>query len=136
MSQLPWERPSDDCPHEHTRTTILDGSTPHYGEKRCADCGKFLGYVPKPTTKKRRTDNDTHWRRMHQERGEFVCKICGVRESDLPIQFHVHHWQPISEGGVDEFENTDMLCVFCHEALHTQRKRMSLFIERLEEVSA
>lgn len=131
---LPWDEADGDCTHHQTETIILDSSSPHYAKTVCTDCGKFLGFEKKPKNGTKRTDNNDHWRHMHLERGELQCKICGIRESDVPITFHVHHWLPLSEGGVDEFENTDMLCVYCHEALHVQRKRMAHFMSYMREV--
>jgi hypothetical protein len=45
-----------ECPH--SRTTVLQSTAgPHHGKKICSDCGKFLGWIPKPETLERQKQN-------------------------------------------------------------------------------
>jgi hypothetical protein len=41
--------------------------------------------------------------------------MCGVVEGDFkPLLFECDHIKQLEAGGVDEFENTMMLCASCH----------------------
>jgi hypothetical protein len=42
------------CPHSQTRTELQQPTDKHYAALRCARCGLFLSWVPKPETVQRR----------------------------------------------------------------------------------
>lgn len=48
-------------------------------------------------------------------RFQFCCGYCGVRESDVGAELTVDHFQPISQGGLDEPENWVYCCHACNE---------------------
>ena len=45
-----------ECTHDRVYTLPADKG-PHYAKKVCAECGKFLGWVPKPETLERKERN-------------------------------------------------------------------------------
>jgi len=51
-------------------------------------------------------------------RDQYRCQYC--RRHDGPfVDLHVHHIQPISNGGTHELENLATLCNDCHTTLHS-----------------
>ncbi|RZV12546.1 DNA directed RNA polymerase subunit P/RPABC4 [Natrinema hispanicum] len=48
------------------------------------------------------------------ERDGYQCKSCGETEKEL----HVHHVEPLSEGGSNSKNNLKTLCHPCHEDVH------------------
>lgn len=45
-----------ECPHQR-KTVVPEKRGPHFAKQVCSDCGKFLGWMPKPETIKRRAEN-------------------------------------------------------------------------------
>ena len=105
------------CNSEEVNAIIYDESkcSPHYGEERCNRCGRHIKFIKKPENANKRSDKNTHWRDRWKDKGEFICALCGIRESDgLNVRFQCDHIRQIEDGGADEFENTMMLCDSCH----------------------
>ena len=50
-----------------------------------------------------------------RRRFRFRCGYCGVRESDVRAELTVDHFQPRSQGGLDEAENGVYCCHACNE---------------------
>lgn len=96
----------------------------HYARYVCSICGKFNNWVPKPENIDRRRDKNSKWRSMWKEKG-FVCGICGATEKDFPNsgQWCLDHIIQLDSGGEDRFENTMMLCTFCHTIKNSEQSR-------------
>src|SRR5262249_10322363 len=45
------------CAHDATRTVPMPVDSRHYAQLRCADCGAFLKFLPRPENVKRRQLN-------------------------------------------------------------------------------
>ena len=103
---------------------LMDEGYIHYGKLQCSKCGANNGWIKKPENENKRTDKNTKWRLMWKEKGVF-CAICGVTEEDFPVsgQWQVDHIRQIIDGGEDVFENTMMLCTFCHTIKNMEQKR-------------
>lgn len=114
---------------------VLRPETPHYGEIRCQDrqCGRHNKWVPKPENKDKRRDKNTTWRSTWESKG-FKCGLCGATAEEYPNsgQWELDHIIQLSDGGEDVFENTMMLCVFCHTIKNTEQKRRKA-INRVKE---
>ena len=92
-----------------------NSGTPHYGEYRCPCCERQNGFIKKPENEGKRSDKNTNWRGIWKSKGELVCSMCGIRESDMPgILFECDHVRQLEDGGKDECENTTILCSTCH----------------------
>lgn len=53
---------------------------------------------------------------LHRDGGH--CQVCGdVRPQQ---ELHVHHKQPVSEGGTHELENLELRCADCHAEAHNE----------------
>jgi RNA-directed DNA polymerase len=60
-------------------------------------------------------------RRMFRKQAG-ICPVCG--ESLLNgEELEVHHKIPISEGGTDSYSNLQLLHLYCHQQIHSRRKR-------------
>ena len=117
-----------------TEVVIRPEGDPHYAEYRCPKCDSYNGFVPKPKNKDKRRDRNTSWRAKWKEKG-FICALCGATEVDYPVsgQWQLDHIVQLCDGGRDEFDNTMMLCTFCHTIKNTeQKRRKSLKKEELE----
>jgi RNA-directed DNA polymerase len=56
------------------------------------------------------------------EAQDWRCPVCGmelINGEDL----HRHHKEPKSEGGLDTYENRELLHLFCHQQRHAKRRR-------------
>lgn len=97
---------------------------PHYAKRVCPECGTFGGWVPKPENKDKRRDKNTTWRSMWEKRG-YRCGICGATKDDFPVsgQWQLDHIIQLEAGGADEFDNTMMVCTFCHTIKNVEQKR-------------
>ena len=92
-----------------------DKGSPHYGEYRCQDCDRQNGFIKKPENEGKRSDKNLTWRKLWKDKGEFLCAMCGIRESDMKgLLFDCDHIRQLEDGGKDEFSNTMMLCNTCH----------------------
>ena len=96
----------------------------HYARFVCSECGGFMGFKPKPKNEGKRRDHNDKWGKMHKERG-YVCGICGATGEDFSNsgQWQCDHIIQLEAGGKDEFENTMMLCTFCHTIKNTEQAR-------------
>ncbi len=97
---------------------------PHHSDLICPVCGAHNGYGRKPENLKKRKDKNNKWRAMWKDIG-FCCVVCGATEEDFPNsgQWQVDHILPLSKNGEDIFENTMMLCTFCHTFKNSEHSR-------------
>jgi 5-methylcytosine-specific restriction endonuclease McrA len=105
-----------------------------YGERRCNNCNKHLGFITTPKNMDKRTDDNQKWRKEWHEKGEFVCAMCGIRESDLRIAWECDHIVPLDEGGLDEFGNTMMICMTDHNEKTSKWKRTARWRKLVAEI--
>jgi len=54
-------------------------------------------------------------REQVQQRANFRCKFCGVRETDVGGTLTIDHYQPRSRGGSDNLENLIYACTCCNQ---------------------
>jgi HNH endonuclease len=54
-------------------------------------------------------------REQVQQRANYACEFCGVRETDVGGTLTVDHYQPQSRGGGDNLENLIYACVCCNQ---------------------
>ena len=45
------------CTHEKTRINVLPQGSKHYAKEECADCGRYIRFVPFPETLAKREEN-------------------------------------------------------------------------------
>lgn len=109
---------------------IMPPGSVHYAKLVCSKCGEFIQWSGKPKNEGKRKDKNRDWRKRWEEKGPFMCGFCGISQSQLKAsgQWQVDHIIPLSKGGNDEFENTMMLCVFCHTIKTSQHKKMEAMI--------
>ncbi len=112
-----------ECNAGNTEVLTEPGSV-HYAKMVCDNCGANNGWVKKPENLKKRKDKNSKWRTVWKEIG-FCCVFCGATEEDFPNsgQWQVDHILPISKNGEDIFENTIMLCTFCHTIKNSEHSR-------------
>jgi hypothetical protein len=98
----------------------------HYSRINCNDCNAMVwGKKPSNDNNNTRSHNDK-LKLLHKRRdGVYRCCWCGADErifSDhLGWQFQLDHVIPISEGGLDSFENSQILCFVCHGDKRTEK---------------
>ncbi len=112
------------CGTTEIRTILLDMDSVHYSKIVCAGCNTFLWWGKKPENEDKRSDKNATWRKRHKKAG-YTCAVCGIGEDVLahPSQWQVDHIKPLCDGGQDEFDNTMMLCVFCHTIKNSLQKK-------------
>ena len=49
-----------------------------------------------------------------RSRAKYACEYCGVSEIDAGGELSIDHFQPVSRGGGDEFDNLLDCCVRCN----------------------
>lgn len=110
---------------------MLPEDNMHHGEYRCVECYRHNGWIPKPKNKDKRRDNNKNWRKKWLEKG-FTCAICGATQQEYreSSQWNVDHILPLESGGEDVFENTMMLCTFCHTYKTVEQKRLKAMKRR------
>lgn len=102
----------------------------HYSRLICSSCGAFGGWGKHPNNEEAKRKNNNKWKYRHREGlGQFICSWCGVDES-IYKDFHTYRFQldhvvQLSEGGRDEFENTQILCFECHGFKTNSRNRVT-----------
>lgn len=96
----------------------------HYSRIDCLDCKKMM-WGRKPENVDKRKDKNQEWRSRHKKAG-YICRICTVDSLFLPLEssWHCDHIIELQEGGLDLFENTQMLCISCHSFKNSQRWRV------------
>ena len=112
----------------------------HYGKLVCDDCGVMVKWTKKPENMNKRYDENEKWKKRHRDHnGQFKCLWCGVDEkifSDhIGWKFQCDHIIPLSEGGPDAFENTQILCFVCHGDKTNRRKQVLEIMKKYVEVS-
>ena len=114
---------------------LMEPGSIHYGKLECAECGANNGWMKKPENIGKRKDKNNRWRAEWKEKG-FICAVCGASEEDYPHsgQWQVDHILPLSNGGEDIFENTMMLCTFCHTIKNIEQRRRAA-IQRAYQVT-
>lgn len=125
------------CGSTETVEELMPQGSQNYSKISCLSCERFLKWGRKPENVGSRRDNNHTWKEMHlKTHGKFKCVWCGAEtwlfEKRFGWQFQCDHIVPLSEGGKDEFENTQILCFECHEDKTARRKRVKIIRERLE----
>ena len=72
-----------------------------------------------PETKKRYGRAWEKIRKLYVQTHPF-CEECYKSGVLVPLE-HVHHTKPLSEGGTNDFDNLESLCLACHSRLHGER---------------
>ena len=106
----------------------------HYARRTCPKCGRWHSFIPKPQNEGKRKDKNAKWRSMHKEKG-FVCGFCGATEKEFPNsgQWDIDHIVQLCDGGSDIFENTLVLCTFCHTIKNAEQSRRKALRKELEQ---
>ena len=81
------------------------------------DDPRLRGYWHKRAQSKHRTHLGAS-RQSIAKRQDGLCPICGeslFNDEDL----HLHHITPLSQGGGDQFDNLQLLHLFCHQQVHS-----------------
>ena len=112
-----------DCNAEIVGVLTEPGAV-HHAKKICNICGDFKGWNAKPKNEGKRKDKNIKWRSMWKDKG-FICAFCGAKFEEYPNsgQWQCDHIIQLSDGGEDVFENTMMLCTFCHTIKNIEQKR-------------
>jgi hypothetical protein len=109
-----------------------EASSPHWAKCHCTACGHFVTFVSKPAAlrdgcEQRKRRSQDQLKRLLTEQGRSVtrCEKCTVDLSDsLGQHMVVHHKIEVQEGGTDDPNNLEVLCVDCHTDTHTARSRI------------
>lgn len=114
------------CPNHPGAGTVFE-LTPeltHYGKMVCPECGRWLGWVAKPSDEKRRRNGTAKLTKNLEKSGLDYCQACLRKRDELPpnATFIAHHVIEVQDGGGDEPENLWHLCTICHEIIHLMRR--------------
>jgi hypothetical protein len=69
MSDFRILAPGGYCPHTATATEFLPAESRHFAKLRCADCGAFLKFLPRPENVERRKLNGYRLARLQMMPG-------------------------------------------------------------------
>jgi 5-methylcytosine-specific restriction endonuclease McrA len=110
------------CGSSDISSIVLEPPSKHHGEYRCNDCGKHLGWMPKPAELKEPGKRSKNYK-LAKYSGIKYCQLCLTDESAIPDGWplEAHHVVPRSAGGTDEPSNLWILCCNCHQRVHTER---------------
>lgn len=84
------------------------------------DClAKYLTLRKKRNRVAQRNGNGTGkgLKALVRKRDNYACRLCFATEN-----LHVHHIRYRSEGGPDHEENLILLCLSCHELVHSNKR--------------
>ena len=118
------------CGSKEFYEELMEEENKHYSKIICRKCNQFAKWGKKPENESKRSDKNKVWRKKHKQKdGLWTCGFCGITSEIIshPSQWDADHIIPLSEGGDDEFENTMMLCIFCHSmknSLQTKNKAL------------
>lgn len=110
------------CPScNSTRNRITPGPHPggHGDKLECADCGRYLRWLPKPENE--RTRRPAGERSIPKRMGVERCDICGRHRDELPKGQTLvgHHCDEYQDGGrVTEGGRWSVVCTACHALIH------------------
>ena len=92
----------------------------HYAKSVCPKCNSFIDWIKKPTNEFKRGKQ----KYTPENLGIEICELCGRNREKLGNRetLAVHHKHPREEGGLDEKNNTLVLCTPCHALFHFMRK--------------
>lgn len=116
------ERMSKICPKCSSEAVeILRHNGIHYGDYRCPNCNRHLGFIPTPGDGSSKRPRKSKPLVDRYSRG--VCELCRRAQSDLPKgqTLEAHHIIEVEEGGGDERGNVTIVCTPCHRLIHHQR---------------
>ena len=85
----------------------------HYASIRIRDTGKFVAWIPKPESKKRKASGKSL---IKEKDLNPICEMCLCLDN-----LEVHHVKEVKEGGTDDKDNLRVLCNSCHTLTHTLR---------------
>jgi len=93
----------------------------HYARVDCADCRRFLRWLPKPDAD--RAKRPASHRDLVGRFGRGYCELCGINEADLPKPetLEGHHVDEFQNGGEPTRENVWILCSACHSLVNWRR---------------
>lgn len=99
---------------------------PHYGREDCADCGRFIRWVPKPEGDRVRRPS-AHRGLVHKFSRGF-CEMCLRKENELPDgqTLEAQHVEEFSGGGEPKRENIWIICTACHKLIHCIRTHFAI----------
>lgn len=131
------------CGNIDLKTVLMPKNHMHYAKLVCAECNdKFITWAKKPENIDKNTrNNNNKFKWLHRERNnQYICTWCGADETiwkdNLGWTFQLDHIHQLSEGGIDEYDNTQILCFVCHGDKTSRRKEIQMFKDRLnKEVS-
>ena len=110
------------CQKCGSKNNIEKKNDVHTAGAWCGDCGGFIKWLGNGKNMNKRKDKNAKWRKQwHDINPIYKCAVCGITEKELRWQWQCDHIIPLNDGGLDEFENTQMLCTFCHNYKHIQR---------------
>lgn len=111
-------------------TEQLRPDTMHYGEWRCLDCGRHLGWMKKPSEEKVKKREPEH-QDLVKKYSEGYCVICMRLEEDLPSpqKLVAHHINEYKDGGESVRENIQIVCTYCHQTIHTIRTYVGHYVK-------
>lgn len=111
------------CPACHCQRVTVEPTPggPHHAKELCADCRRFLRWVPKPGAERIR--RPAGHRDLVEKFSRGFCQFCRRTEGVLPPgqTLEGHHIVELQDGGSSERDNILVLCTACHKLLHWMR---------------
>jgi len=111
------------CPHKNIKL-ILRPDTPHYAERRCKDCNKFMGWESSPNPEGIRKQTTQHTIQKIMTHKKYTnppfCFFCGRTKKQLGLNetLTIDHIIPIRDNGENDITNLQILCSACHKLRH------------------
>jgi hypothetical protein len=120
------ERPTERCRfcgHEGPQLVSLETSGQHYARVACAECNRFMRWLPKPDSDPTKYKRQKKHTGLVGKYGQGFCEMCLRKEGDLPKGqgLEAQHVQEYAEGGSEERGNIWIICTPCHKLIHWLR---------------
>ena len=91
----------------------------HYAKEKCAGCGRFIAWMPKPEADRSRRRAGS--KALAEKYGNGYCELCLHHADDVTRALVGHHVIPYKEGGSDDRKNVWVVCGACHALIHHTR---------------
>src|SRR4051812_42434580 len=110
------EEPCRRCGSIEVLVELVDPASgmQHHASAKCATCGKFKRWLPKPDADKKK--RPAAHRDLVKKYSRGHCELCLRTEDELPSreQLEAHHVDEFCEGGDPGRENIWIVCTYCH----------------------
>lgn len=120
------------CESRGPHVEVPETNGVHHARLVCGNCHKFIRWVPKPKTDKRKRPT-AHGDLVHKY-STGICEMCHTLEDELfkGDTLEAHHVKEYIDEGSNTRENIWIVCTTCHDEIDRRRRQT----KRIREYTA